>query len=221
MPDKSTRGTDAISAQSFERADGAVGEQLDELHKLNQLIDELLFLSRADAGAIALDFRVMHPSSFIETFAHDAGVLAEHHGCRVQFEHYGNSFIAFDAKWIRQVLLNGLTNALNAAPSGSTIVTRSICSPSGWHIAIEDEGPGLPPELRRRMFDRFTRFHPSKNGDGGSGLGLAICKKIIEMHGGRIYADANPSGQGLQLNFKIPALVTAVVQTLEIDKTSS
>jgi signal transduction histidine kinase len=185
----------------------AVAEQLEELHRLNQIIDELLFLSRAEAEAIVFDLQPRDPRRLLESFEQDATVLAEHYGCRFQSIHDGKGLVAFEEKWIRQVLLNGLTNALNVSPRGELVTVRSNLSESIWRVSIEDQGPGLNPEQREKMFERFVRYHAATGGDRGSGLGLAICKKIIELHGGRIYASPNPSGHGLQLSFEIPVVL--------------
>ena len=96
----------------------AVLVQIEELARLNQIIDELLFLSRAEARAIVFDINPQDPARFIEQFSQDAVALTEHYGRRFAFDCEGDGCAAFDAKWIRQVLLNLLTNATNASPPG-------------------------------------------------------------------------------------------------------
>ena len=166
---------------------------------------DLLFLSRAEAQAIVFDMHAQDPKPLLESFMQDAGVLGEHFGCHVKLQCNGVGEVAFEAKWIRQVLLNALTNALHVSPQGGTVTFDSDISASRWRVRVIDEGPGLSQHQRDVMFDRFVRFHVQSAEVRGSGLGLAICKKIIEVHAGTIYAKAS-AGSGLELCFEIPVV---------------
>jgi signal transduction histidine kinase len=99
-----------ISYFSFRLGCGAlrvlVHVQLEELARVNRIIDELLFLSRADAHAITVDLREQVPAAFLSTFAQDAAALAEHHGRRFSYRHQGEGAAVFEEKRMRQVLLN-------------------------------------------------------------------------------------------------------------------
>ena len=85
------------------------------------------------------------------------------------------------------------------------ILVRSVVADGTWRVTVEDEGPGLSPAQRRRMFERFVRFNVPADGDRGSGLGLAICESIIGLHGGTIFASAREGARGLKVTFEIPA----------------
>ena len=75
-----------------------------------------------------------------------------------------------------------------------------------WRMSVEDEGPGLTVEQRRRIFERFVRFNESGGAeDRGSGLGLAICRSIVLLHHGRIFAGRGTNGRGLRMVIEIPA----------------
>ncbi len=178
--------------------------QLEEIGRLNQIIDELLFLSRADARAVKLDLRPQSPAPLVQSFAQDASVLAEHHGRRFIFAHQGEGKVALDPKWIRQVLLNLTTNAIYVSPADGLISIRSELSAERWRVSVEDEGPGLTDEQRERMFERFVRLNASGKDYPGSGLGLAICRSIVSLHGGRISAAPGPGGRGLRVTTEIP-----------------
>jgi two-component system heavy metal sensor histidine kinase CusS len=181
----------------------AVQVQLEEIARLNQIIEELLFLSRAEAHAITLQTRTESPRKFLESFVTDARVLAESRGARFAEKISGDGAVEFDAKWLRQVLLNLVANALNVAPRGSTITLASEFVDGGWRVAVEDEGPGVPAEQRERIFERFVRL--GGPGDiGGSGLGLAISRSIVGLHRGVIRAESAASGRGLRVVFELP-----------------
>ena len=183
----------------------AVLVQLEELARVNQMVDELLFLSRAEAQGIRMNLVVQDPDRFLQNFEQDVRALTEHQGCRLQCIHDGQGQVAFEERWLRQVVLNILTNALRASPPGGLITLRSEFVGKDWRVSIEDEGPGLSPEQRERAFERFVRFTPAGNEDRGSGLGLAICRSIIQLHNGRIRAIAGAGSHGLRVVFEIPA----------------
>ena len=178
--------------------------QLEELARVNQIIDELLFISRADAQAIVILARDQSPAGFLHSFSQDATALAEHHGCRFTYTHEGEGEVAFEEKRMRQVLLNLLANALNVSPRGATITLQSRLEDGAWRIAVCDEGPGLNAEQRVQMFERFVRFGTPNASDKGSGLGLAICRSIVQLHKGRIFAIEGETGRGLRMVIEIP-----------------
>lgn len=181
----------------------ALQVQLEEIARLNQIIEELLFLSRAEARAITLQLEPHDLRTFLETFASDARVLAESRGARFVLNLSPGGPTVFDGRWIRQVLLNLLTNALNHSPRGGTVTLTSDQAAGGWRVAIEDEGPGVPADQRERIFERFVRLSPGAE-NGGSGLGLAISRSIVTMHRGWIRAEPAANGRGLRVVFEIP-----------------
>jgi len=189
----------------------AVLVQLEELGRLNRIIDEMLFLSRAEAKAIELSLAEQNPRDFLDNFSHDAQVLAEHHRCIFALHHHGQGLVAFEGKWLRQVLLNLLTNALNVSSEGSRVTLDSEVDNEQWRVSLTDQGPGLNEEQRERIFERFVRIPGTQRGgeDRGSGLGLAICRSIVALHRGRIFAEASPLGPGLRVIFEIPRFQVA------------
>lgn len=183
----------------------ALHVQLEELARLDQIIEEMLFLSRAEASAITLDLESVEPAAFLQSFAQDARVLAEHYGMRFNHTHAGEGQVVFDEKRLRQVLLNLLSNALNVSPAGGLIVLRSLLTDGLWRLSIEDQGPGLPSAEYERIFERFVRVPTTGPEYKGSGLGLAICRSIVGLHQGRIFAAPAPGDKGLQMVLEIPA----------------
>ncbi len=182
---------------------------VEEISRLNKIIEELLFLSRAEADAITISRKPVDPRPYIEGFAQDAQVLADSRGVRLAHVHSGEGLVEFDTRWLRQVLLNLLSNALNYTPSGKRITLTSELLAGGWRVAFEDEGPGVPPAERERIFDRFVRLAHTAQHEKGSGLGLAISRSIITLHHGRIWAEDPATGRGLRMVFEIPLTAPA------------
>ena len=178
---------------------------LDEIDRLDKIVEDLLFLSRAESGVLTLDLQPQQPDRFLQTFEQDAGVLAEHLGLECVCAHEGDGLVSFDGKWIRQVLLNLVKNSLGVASPGSLITVSSTVVGEMWRVSVEDDGPGVPEEQREHIFERFVRIGvPARANDQGCGLGLAICRSIVELHGGRISAAAGTAGRGLRVTFEIP-----------------
>jgi signal transduction histidine kinase len=183
----------------------ALHVQLEEIDRLNKIIEDLLFLSRAEARAIPLDLKPRSPAAFLDGFAPDARALAEHAGLTCSIRHAGSNAVVFDPKWIRQVMLNLVKNSMAAAPANTCITISSESSTSLWRVIVEDEGPGVPADERERIFERFVRLgSAARLDDRRTGLGLAICRSILELHAGRIFASEGPEGLGLCVIFEIP-----------------
>lgn len=177
--------------------------QLEEINRLNQIIDDLLFLSKAEVHAVSLNLQPWPLGRFLETFHQDAQALTEHHGLSLDYLVAGDGVARIDAKWIRQVLLNVLSNAIKVSPPGGRIRLCGEVKDGAWRVSIQDQGPGVPSASLERIFERFVRLDTRASVETpGSGLGLAISRGVIQLHGGRIYA-ANAS-RGLEVTFEIP-----------------
>ena len=107
-----------------------------------------------------------------------------------------------DAALIEQVLTNLLENAARHTPEGTIIRVRAPLNESQWDVSVEDFGPGLKDEDIDRVFEKFYRGQ-REGSVAGVGLGLAICRAIVTLHGGHIWAEANPHG-GTIFQFTIP-----------------
>ena len=184
-------------------ADAAV-EQIEEIARLNRFIDQMLFLSQAEADSIALDLTPIDPRSFIDAFAADAAVLADDSGHRFIANVRGRGLVAVDQSRLRQVLFNMTVNAIKASPVGSEILLTAKFSKNVWRIMVEDDGPGVSAEERERMFDRFVRLDASAPNARGSGLGLTISRSIVRLHGGSIWAEPSRHLRGLALVVELP-----------------
>lgn len=185
------------------QADAAIA-QLEEVARLNQIIDSLLFLSRAEANAVALDFRAIDPGDLMVGIAQDASALAEHEGKQLVYSADDGQTVELDPRSLRQVWLNLISNAIQASPMGGTITLLSRFSHDAWSVVVQDEGPGLTDDQLDRAFERFTRFEPDREHDRGSGLGLAIARSIVGLHHGTVVAARRPDRPGLQVTVTLP-----------------
>lgn len=194
---------EAIAKDGGEHTEIAI-EQIDEIARLDTLIDQMLFLSRADAQAIQFELTAQDPRPFLESFAQDAIALAEHSERRFEIEIRGRGKVAFEASWMRQLLFNLLTNALRAVAPGGLVTLRSSFDVENgrWRVLVADNGPGLTPDECSRIFEPFVRLG-ARPADRGAGLGLAIARSIATLHQGRIYAEPNQP-RGLRVWLELP-----------------
>ena len=177
---------------------------IEEVDRLTRIIENLLFLSRADAQAVSLDLQANSVNKFLDNFKQDALVLAEHSGKTFELQKFESSEVNFDPKSMRQVLLNLLTNAIQASPENGNIVLKSFFLEEKWHLTMEDQGSGLTPNQCEKVFERFVRFSNLKQQNQGSGLGLAICNSIVQLHNGSITATNSDLYSGLKIEIEIP-----------------
>lgn len=108
-----------------------------------------------------------------------------------------------DADQLKRVLGNLIHNAVKWSPKGEAITVTASESDEEITISVYDNGPGVPDDLRERIFERFYQVDASRSGHEGTGLGLAICKHIVEAHGGKIWAEGNSQGKGGRFQFTV------------------
>jgi signal transduction histidine kinase len=189
----------------------ALRAALEQVERLGRLVTELLDLSRLDAaldgGAASLD-RVDIPVS--ELFA-TAVREAEMTGRAVVYDidvAPADLTAWGDRTRLQQVVANLLDNASRHSPAGGRVrlVGRAEATGSGVSIAVSDDGPGIPPGERARVFERFTRGRGASPSDGGTGLGLAIARWVVELHHGEIAVD--PTTAGCRIRVSLPGRTT-------------
>lgn len=192
--------------RSDPEGEALTGEILDEIARLNRIIESLLFLAKTDGGALPAPRRELGLAALVRDFADDAAALAEDAGVKFVLARNDEGTVAADPGLLRQLLLNLLSNALAVSARHATITLESRLEPDGWRLVLSDEGPGLPADQLERVFERFVRYEGTLRGDarGGAGLGLAICRSIVELHGGRIVAENRPDRRGLRVVVHLP-----------------
>ena len=184
----------------------ALQQQLESIGRLNGVIEKLLFLAKSEVGAIPLNFLVQPTRPFIASFIEDAQALCEDRQIVFYSSENADLSATFNATLIRQVLLNLLTNALNAMGPGGKVGVSSRLHLDKWQIALEDTGPGLPDDRLTEVFEPFVRVDSgqSQDQDTGSGLGLAICRRIVNLHSGTIRLENRTDQRGLRATVEIP-----------------
>ncbi|HUC58541.1 MAG TPA: ATP-binding protein [Streptosporangiaceae bacterium] len=190
-------------ADGVEALDGeAVTAMLKATHRLSKLVDQLLQLSQFESGAIELDRQSFWLSEIVDdAVAEVRPVNAE---VRIVTEVPEGLAGVGDPNRIHEVLTNLLTNAVRHSPPGGKVLVRGTQAGEGVRIEVCDEGTGVPAGDLERIFDRFYRVNGARaSGSGGAGLGLAIARSIVELHGGRIKAEAR-SPVGCRVVFHLP-----------------
>ena len=185
-----------------------VGDALDdidaEVEHLITLVDDLLLLARSDSGAITLDRVPLH----LDDVAADATAAlaqpAAAAGVQLEVDPEPTATVG-DPVRLRQLVTILVDNAIRHSPRGGTVrvVVRPSSAGGGATLAVEDAGPGVAPEDRQRVFDRFWRAPGAPA--GGTGLGLAIAKWIAEHHEGTISVDRSEAG-GARFEVRLPLL---------------
>jgi heavy metal sensor kinase len=202
------RGIGEAAVAELRTPDGykeAIGSMLEEIDRMSGLVDTLLRLSHGDAGAIRLSREPLDVGQLARDVSSSLGILAEERNQTVSLEVDDGIVARVDRLVLREALTNVLDNAIKYGPAGSTIAIRvKRTGDDGVLIAVADQGPGIPPEHRERIFDRFFRVDQSRTRNGGgAGLGLAIAKWAVEIHGGQITLDKAPEG-GSEFRILLP-----------------
>jgi signal transduction histidine kinase len=174
---------------------GTLRTALAQTERLGLLVSELLDLSSIEAGAFQLDRERLDLTPLLTEVIAEAEVMAAAYGRGVRFitdVHPRTASVFADRARLHQVLLNLLDNAARHGPAGGEVRIGVRADRGQLIIDVQDEGPGIPPAERPRVFDRFTRG--GRTDGGGTGLGLAISRWIVDLHGGTI-AVADPGSR--------------------------
>ena len=183
------------------------GEQADtaqaalrSARRMRRLVGDLLLLARADAKRIQ-PHRPTELADVLTEAASEIGPVAEDHELAIDAR---PALVSGARDELHRMVLNLLENAVKHTPPGTRIRASTATSAEHAVVVVEDSGPGIPPELADRVFERFVRG----GGDGarGSGLGLAIVRAVAESHGGTVTLTEGQGGQGTCFAVRLPSV---------------
>jgi signal transduction histidine kinase len=172
---------------------------------LLSLINDVLDLSKVEAGQVELEVAPFSLRDALERGVVTVRERAAQDGVRVTLATDGPvDQVEGDERRIRQVIFNLLSNAVKFTPAGGAVDVSAAQVNGEVRVAVTDTGPGLAPEDRERIFEEFQQTELGLEQQEGSGLGLALSKRLVELHGGRIWVDSEP-GKGSTFVFTLPA----------------
>ncbi len=183
-------------------ASGALRAQLEriqeEIEQMSRLCGRLLLLARVDrhaGGAGLVDERV-DLEELVGEVLEQMTPTAQDRGVALRRGGMSGAHVRASRPLLVEALLNLLDNALRFTPGGGSVVVSTIVEGDAVRLSVEDDGPGIPPQERERIFRRFYRLPRASAGtaDDGTGLGLAIVAAIAQAHGGRVEVVEAPRG---------------------------
>jgi signal transduction histidine kinase len=207
-------------------------ECVDMLRRASQalfgLVNDVLDLSKIEAGHLELQRTAFSPFELMESVTQLLRPAAEQKGIRLVSDAGPTAppMIVGDVSRLRQILLNLISNAVKFTDEGVVTVSMRADSPAVLRFAVEDTGIGIPPEKLTKVFEDFEQVSsPGGRQRGGTGLGLGIAKRLVELMGGRISAESEP-GRGSRFRFTIrferpPLLSEVSASTSAASSTSS
>lgn len=172
--------------------------------RLDLLIQDLLTISALESGRIAMNPQPVSLRALVDRSFVDLQSRAD--ARRVVLQNQLPEMTArADETRVEQVLGNLLENAVKYGREGGTVIVGGRDTGDGRvELFVKDDGPGIPPEARERVFERFYRLDKARTREqGGTGLGLAIVKHIVQAHGGRVWVESG-AGQGATFFFTLP-----------------
>ena len=173
--------------------------------RMVDLVDELLSISRIQAGTFTLDKKFSRINEIVQGSVDSLCKSKQNNNVKIKVEKSDLPPINIDADKIRQVMLNLLDNAIKYTKTN--VIIRTSVAKDGQMVEIIDQGVGIDQADFEKLFQPFFRGKNILELDNkGTGLGLYISRIIIEKHGGQIWAKNNPDGQGATFSFKIPAM---------------
>ncbi len=181
-----------------------LGSILEECERLGRLTDQLLALSREDAGVAPYTREPLDLTALVAGVVETMRPLAEAKGLRLLNHGNGPVPVRGDPGRLRQVVFNLLDNAIKYTPAGGEVEARVEARGEAAFVSVRDTGVGIPPEHLPRVFDRFYRVDKARSREiGGTGLGLSIARSIVTTHSGTIELNST-LGRGTDCTVRLP-----------------
>jgi signal transduction histidine kinase len=197
--------TDRLFGEVNEKQAEYLEDILTSANHLLALINDVLDLSKVEAGQVELE---VAPFSLREALERGVVMVRERatkDGVQVALEaNPGAEVVTGDERRITQVIFNLLSNAVKFTPSGGAVDVRAMQVNGEVRVSVTDTGAGIAAEDHERIFEEFQQTEAGVDQREGTGLGLALSKRLVELHGGRIWVDSEP-GKGSTFVFTLPA----------------
>ena len=174
-----------------------------ESERLGRLVNDILDLSKLEAGRMDLEFGEIDLHQTIQSAIASTSALWREKGLRVECQSNQSLPKCWgDSDRLIQVLMNLLSNAIKFTKEGEIVISTTK---SRWHVcvSVKDTGPGIPLEAQKTIFEKFRQTSEGTKQGGGTGLGLPICREFIQLHRGKLWVDSVP-GEGATFSFTIP-----------------
>lgn len=190
------------STEEYESAMRSMGEEVD---RIRTIVDDLLFLARADASRVVMKFSPMRLDPILEAQVEAHQFQAQERKIDFGIQGLVPDEIHGDERWLHQVVGNLLDNALKYTPMGGKVTVDLRRLDGRVQLLVHDSGPGIPEQDLARVFERFFRSDASRSRSKvqGVGLGLSIAAWVVKEHGGTINASNRPEG-GTTLTVEFP-----------------
>jgi heavy metal sensor kinase len=177
---------------------------LEEIDRMTNIVDELLFLSRADMGEVKMASLPVKLESLVEDIHRQATLLGQDRTIEVVLGTVTPAVVLGDELRLRELLLNLVENAIKYSHPGGKVEVSLLTEGQHARLSVTDQGIGISDEDQKRIFDRFFRTDEARaHTKKGTGLGLAICAWIAESHKGKITVVSAP-GQGSTFTVTLP-----------------
>jgi signal transduction histidine kinase len=175
-----------------------------------ELVNDLLDVSKIESSVGTFDLERCDLRSLVQAVLRELDPLLAKRRLRVSLQMADEPLIGkVDPSRIHQAFRNVIANAIKFSPEGGVLQIDAIAvTPDEFVLSVADRGPGIPPAELESIFEAFVKSSQTKDGSGGTGLGLAICRKIVEIHGGRIVAENRANG-GAVFRIYLPLRVSA------------
>jgi signal transduction histidine kinase len=176
-----------------------------EARRLTHLVENLLQFSRGERGTLRVAPRPLDVAALARATIDAFAPIAAARGVRITAHLPAAAVAAADEDALRQVLLNLLDNAVKYGPSGQEVVVAVETPPGRVRLSVDDQGPGVPPRERRRIFRRFVRLPRERAGAvAGAGIGLAVVAELVALHRGGAWVEEGTRG-GARFAVELPA----------------
>ncbi len=183
---------------------GTLERVLDEIQNMQNIVNALLTLGQAEAGAMRVRKKTVDLSGLLEELIELYMPSAEERRLTLRSRIAPNLNIEADRQLLARIFANLFDNELKYVPAGGTILLSALANGLNVEIRVEDDGPGIPLEMRDKIFERFARLDPSRTLSGGAGLGLSLVKAFAQLLQGDVrVAESSLGGAAFILTLPI------------------